>query len=119
MFCHRLKNVDLFVLKTTKTNYVSKRLYFQKKLNDTITTCNFYLKFKERNENVFFGLLFLIPANGRAKSTQQLISTVLALHPLYFPRVHFNPNWGMLFVAYPCINSVIDVNWNFQGDHQN
>ena len=51
MICHRLKNVDLFVLKTTKTNYVSKRLYFQKKLIDTITTSNFYLKFKEHNEN--------------------------------------------------------------------
>ena len=36
------------------------------------------------------------------------------LHPLYFPRVHFNPNWGMLFVACPCINSVIYVNWNFK-----
>ena len=32
----------------------------------------------------FFGLFF-IPANGRAKSAQQLISTVLPFHPLYFP----------------------------------
>ena len=32
----------------------------------------------------FFGLFF-IPANGRAKSAQQLISTMLPFHPLYFP----------------------------------
>ena len=32
----------------------------------------------------FFGLFF-IPANGWAKSAQQLISTVLPFHPLYFP----------------------------------
>ena len=31
----------------------------------------------------FFGLFF-IPANGQAKSAQQLISTVLPFHPLYF-----------------------------------
>ena len=33
----------------------------------------------------FFGLFF-IPANGRAKSAQQLISTVLPFHPLNFLR---------------------------------
>ena len=33
----------------------------------------------------FFGLFF-IPANGRAKSVQQLI-TMLPYHPLYFPRI--------------------------------
>ena len=32
----------------------------------------------------FFGLFF-IPALGRVKSAQQLISTVLPFHPLYFP----------------------------------
>ena len=32
----------------------------------------------------FFGLFF-IPADGRAKSAQQLISTMLPFHPLYFP----------------------------------
>ena len=32
----------------------------------------------------FFGLFF-IPAASRAKSAQQLISTVLPFHPLYFP----------------------------------
>ena len=32
----------------------------------------------------FFGLFF-IPADGRAKSAQQLISKVLPFHPLYFP----------------------------------
>ena len=32
----------------------------------------------------FFGLFF-IPVNGRAKSAQQLIFTVLPFHPLYFP----------------------------------
>ena len=32
----------------------------------------------------FFGQFF-IPANSRAKSAQQLISTVLPFHPLYFP----------------------------------
>ena len=35
----------------TQTNYTSKYSNFQKKLIDTITTSNFYLKFKENNEN--------------------------------------------------------------------
>ena len=35
----------------TKANYVSKWSDFQKKLIDTITTSNFFLKFKENNEN--------------------------------------------------------------------
>ena len=35
----------------TKTNYASKCLDFQKKFIDTVTTSNFYLKFKENNEN--------------------------------------------------------------------
>ena len=35
----------------TKTNYISKCSNFQKKLIDTITTSNFYLKFQENNEN--------------------------------------------------------------------
>ena len=62
---------------------------FQKKLIDTITTSNFYLKLKENNENDMaaqvFWAVFFIPADGRAKSAQQLISTVLPFHPLYFP----------------------------------
>ena len=53
---------------------------FQKKLIDTITTKNFYSKLKESNENdmaaqVFWALF--IPADGRAKSTQLLLSKVL------------------------------------------
>ena len=35
----------------TKTNYISKCSDFQKKMIDTITTSNFYLKLKENNEN--------------------------------------------------------------------
>ena len=34
-----------------QTNYTSKCLDFQKKLIDTITTSNFYFKFKENNED--------------------------------------------------------------------
>ena len=36
----------------------------------------------------FFGLFF-IPANGWGKSAQQLISTVLPFHPLYFPWLQY------------------------------
>ena len=35
----------------TQTNHTSECLNFQKKLIDTITTCNFYLEFKENNKN--------------------------------------------------------------------
>ena len=46
----------------------------------------------------FFGLFF-IPANGRAKFVQQLISTVLPFHPLYFLWLQY---WGSLsLVAKP------------------
>ena len=57
------------------------------KLIDTITTSNFYLKFKENNENDMAAQVFwavFIPADGQAKSAKQLISTVLPFHPLYF-----------------------------------
>ena len=64
----------------TKANYVSKWLDFQKKLIDTITTSNFYSKFKENNENDMAALFY-----SRAKSAQQLILTVLPFHPIYFP----------------------------------
>ena len=43
----------------------------------------------------FFGLFF-IPADGRAKPAQQLISTMLPFYPLYFPTLHA-PNF--VFVA--------------------
>ena len=46
------KDLTTFLFWTaTKTNYISKCSDFQKKLIDTITTSNFYLKFKENNEN--------------------------------------------------------------------
>jgi hypothetical protein len=58
-----------------------------KKLIVTITTNNFYLKFKGNNEMTWlqelFGLFFVL-ANGRAKSAQQLILTVLLFHPYTF-----------------------------------
>ena len=50
-------------------------------------TRTFYLKFKEKRENdmaaYLFGVVF-IPANGQAKSAQQLKTTMLLFHPLYF-----------------------------------
>jgi hypothetical protein len=57
-------------------------------MTDTITTINFYSKFKENKENdmaaqVFWAVFF--PPDSQAKSDQQLISTVLPFHPLYFP----------------------------------
>ena len=61
---------------------------FPKKLIDTITIRNFYLKFKEKNENDMSAQVFwavFIPADSRAKSAQQLIFTVLPFHPLQFP----------------------------------
>ena len=45
------KFVTFLFWTATKTNYTSKCWDFQKKLIDTITTSNFYLKFKENNEN--------------------------------------------------------------------
>ena len=82
------KMVTFLFWTATKTNYKSKCSDFQKKLIDTITTSNFYLKLKKTMKmtwlHKFFGLFFN-PADGRAKSVQQLISTVLPFHPLYFP----------------------------------
>ena len=47
-----IKKLVTFLFWTAeKTNYISKCLDFQKKLIDIITTSNFYLKFKENNEN--------------------------------------------------------------------
>ena len=81
---------DLFVL----TNYISKCLDYQKKLIDTITTSNFYLKFKENNENymaaqVFFWLSF-IPAVGQAKSAQQMNFDGAVIPTLIFSIVGFD-----------------------------
>ena len=86
-FCYVLppkKIGDLFVL----NSYKDKSYIEINWLIDTITTSNFYKKFKENNENdmaaqVFWAFFF--PANFWAKSAQQLILTVLPFHPLYFP----------------------------------
>ena len=84
------KLVTFFFWTATKTNYISKWSDFQKKLIDTITTSNFYLNSKKTMKmtwlHKFFGLFFF-PADGRARSAKQLISTVLPFHPLYFPWV--------------------------------
>ena len=45
------KSATFLFWTVTKTNYVSKCSDFQKKLIDTITTRNLYLKSKENNEN--------------------------------------------------------------------
>ena len=54
---------------------------------DTITSSNFYSKFKENKENdkaaQVFWIVF-IPADSRAKSVQQLILTMLPFHPSIF-----------------------------------
>ena len=55
-------------------------------------TRTFYLKFKEKCENdmaaYLFGVVF-IPANGQAKSAQQLKTTVLLFLPHIFLLVGF------------------------------
>ena len=60
--------------------YISKWLDIQEKLIEIFTTSTFCLKYKEINKNdiaaLFFGLFF-VPANGRAKSTKWLKTTVL------------------------------------------
>ena len=59
-----IKNGDLFVLNSYKDKlYIKKFSNFQKKLIDTITTSNLYLKLKENNENamaaqVFWGVCY-------------------------------------------------------------
>ena len=58
----------------TKTNYISKCSDFQKKLIDTITTSNFYLKFKENNENdmaaqVFWAVFYSIQQPSQISPT--------------------------------------------------
>ena len=68
---------------------LKRNIYWRyQNLIDTITSNNFYLKFKENNENYMaahiFGLFF-ITADGRAKLAQQQFSTMLPFHPLYFP----------------------------------
>ena len=51
-----------------------------------------------------FGLFF-IPANGRAKSAQQLISMVLPFDSLHFPYMHLISN------ALPEIQILIGFQW--------
>ena len=63
-------------------------LKFSKEITGTIITSNFYLKFKENNDNDMAAHLFwavFIRADGKAKSAKQLISTVLPFHQLHFP----------------------------------
>ena len=55
----------------------------QNKLIDTSTTSNLYLNFKENNENDMAAQVFWTIFHS--KLAQQLISTVLSLHPLHFP----------------------------------
>jgi hypothetical protein len=71
-------------------------LNFLKKLIVTITTNNFYLKFKGNNEELF-GLFFIL-TDGQAKSAQQLISMVLPFHPYIFHgQGHGYGNQNMIF----------------------
>ena len=83
------ENLVTFLFTTaTNTNHISKCLDFLKTFIDTITTSNFYLEYKENNENAtwlhkFLGLFF-IPADSQAKLAQQLVLTMLPFHPLYF-----------------------------------
>ena len=56
--------------------------------NNLITNSILYLIFKENNKNdmaahMLIGLFF-IPANSRAKSAQQMKTTMLLFLPLYF-----------------------------------
>ena len=80
-----IKFVTFLFWTALKTNYTSKCSDFQKKLIDIITTSNFYLKFKENNENdmaaqVFWAVYY--SSDGQAKLAQQLILMVLPFHPL-------------------------------------
>ena len=70
---------------TNLDKFYIKMLGFSKKMIDIITTSNFYLKFKENNENdmaakVFWAVFY--SSDGQAKSAQQLILMVLPFHPL-------------------------------------
>ena len=56
--------------------------------------CRIYVTF--RNKTTYFKMTPFIPADGQAKSAQQLISTMLPFHPLYFPTLRA-PNF--VFVA--------------------
>ena len=54
MYCHQYKIGYFLVLNIYKNKlyeHTSKCSDFQKKIIDTITTSNLYLKFKENNEN--------------------------------------------------------------------
>ena len=82
-----IKIGDLFVLNTYKANYISKGSGFQEKLIDTMTTNNFYLNYKKTMKMMWLPMifaLFFIPADGRVKSAQQRILTVLPFQLLYF-----------------------------------
>jgi hypothetical protein len=64
MYCHQIKIGDLWIITST-----------------------FYLKFEENNgKNMATHILglFFFPADGQAKSAQQLETTLLLFHPLYF-----------------------------------
>ena len=72
IFCGKYDPIQLH----RKIICTSKCSDFQKKVIDTISTSNLY--FKENNENeiaaqVFLGVFFSIPADGRSKLAQQLM----------------------------------------------
>ena len=52
------KLVNFLFWTATETNHASKSSNFHKKLIDTITTSNFYLKFKENDENDMVAQVF-------------------------------------------------------------
>jgi hypothetical protein len=86
-YYHQLKIGDLFVQNSYKDKLYIKMLKFLLKLIDTITTTNFYLKFKENDENdmaaqSFLGCFLFHPT--AEPNAQPLILTVLPFHPLYF-----------------------------------
>ena len=51
MYCHQYKIGDIFVLNSYKDKLYIKMLKFSKEIDNTITTSNFYLKYKETNVN--------------------------------------------------------------------
>ena len=77
------KLVNLLFWTDTKTNYTSRCSDFQKKLIDTITTSNFYLKFKENNENdmsvCYFSCFGPVLFSAHVYGSPQLVARSLAV----------------------------------------
>ena len=76
-----------------KTNYSSKCSDFQKKLNDTISTSNFYLKFKENSENDMAAQVFCAVFYSSWRPSQ--IGPTADFDGAAIPPSIFSKNWEL------------------------